>query len=343
LIELIQEACVSGARLYRACDEADLPLRTYRRWLKAGIVQEDQRPLCQRSEPANKLSERERETILQACHLPEYADLPPTQIVPDLLDHGIYLGSESSFYRVLSEANQCHHRGRTQPPEKRYQLTSHTATGPNQLWSWDITYLPTAVKGQYYYLYLFEDIFSRKIVGQEVYESECGELAASLIHRCIVREQCFRKPLVLHSDNGAPMKALTMRAKMEELGIAPSHSRPRVSNDNPFSEALFKTLKYRANWPDNGFDSLESARDWVGTFVNWYNHEHKHSGINRVSPAERHAGLDTAILEQRRQILEAAKAANPQRWSGNIRNCKPVGSVTLNPENKLINNTQQAA
>jgi len=315
-----------------ACAEAGICLRTYRRWLQDGKVQVDHRPLCPRPEPAHKLTQEECDVILQVCNQPEYAGLPPTQIVPMLLDQGLYYASESSYYRVLRAAGQLNHRGRTQAPQKRHKPTSHTAEKANECWSWDITYLPSQTKGSYYYLYLFEDIFSRKIVGQEVYENECGTLASQLVQRCMLREQCFNQPLVLHSDNGAPMKSLTMRAKLEELGIANSYSRPRVSNDNPFSEALFRTLKYVDTWPANGFASLEEARDWVQAFVDWYNHEHKHSKINFVSPAERHAGLDIAILAHRKQVLEVAKHENPQRWSGSVRNCDPVGAVTLNPD-----------
>lgn len=307
-------------------------MRTYRRWLKAGEVQADQRPLCPRSAPTHQLTEQEREAILQVCNQPEYAHLPPTQIVPRLLDQGIYHASESSFYRILKAAAQLNHRGRAQAPVKVYKPTSHTATQANQCWSWDITYLPTQTQGAYYYLYLFEDIFSRKIVGYEVYDVESGELAASLLQRSVLREQCLHQPLVLHSDNGAPMRSLTLRAKLEELGVVSSYSRPRVSNDNPFSEALFKTLKYVDKWPDKGFTSLAEARDWVQAFTQWYNHEHKHSKIQFVSPAERHAGLDADILANRRKVLEMAKQANPRRWSGHVRNCDPVASVTLNPD-----------
>lgn len=337
LIDLIQEACSTGARLPNACDEAGISLRTYRRWLVEGEIQSDQRPLCERPEPANKLSQQERETIIAVCNQPEYAALPPTQIVPVLLDKGEFYASESSYYRVLREWKQLNHRGRSKERKGYPKPTTYTATGPNQCWSWDITYLPAAVKGQYYYLYLFEDIFSRKIVGQEVYEEESGELAASLVQRCIEREQCLREPLVLHSDNGSPMKSFTMKAKLEELGVTNSYSRPRVSNDNPFSEALFKTLKYVSNYPADGFGSLKAARDWVQGFVGWYNHEHKHSKIGYVSPAERHEGRDGEILAKRQQVLEASKAEKPNRWSGSVRQCVPAGAVTLNPDRRSMN------
>lgn len=307
-------------------------MRSYRRWFQCGQVKSDKRPEAKRPEPTNKLSDQERQAILECCNLPDYASLAPPQIVAKLLDIGQYLGSEASFYRVLKLHNQLHHRGRSQSPKKRGKPTSYTATEPNQVWSWDITYLASAVKGQFYYLYLFEDIFSRKIVGYEVHEKECGELAAELIQRCMLREQCFNKPLVLHSDNGAPMKAYTMKAKLDELGVTSSYSRPRVSNDNPYSEALFRTLKYRPEWPSSGFASLDAARAWVQRFVNWYNGEHKHSKLNFVTPNERHMGQDRKILAKRKSVLEAARSENPNRWSGSVRNCDPAGAVMLNPD-----------
>ena len=332
IVDLIHEARPSGARLAVACEEADVSLRTYRRWYRGGQIQVDQRPEARRPEPSNKLSSEERQAILDVANEPKYAQSPPSQIVPVLLDKGIYLGSESSFYRILNEHGQLNHRGRSQAPKKSKKPTSHTANGPNEVWSWDITYLASTVRGLFYYLYLFEDIFSRKIVGYEVHEQECGERAAELIQRCMLREQCLNKPVVLHSDNGAPMKSQTMKAKMEELGVLSSYSRPRVSNDNPFSESLFRTLKYRPEWPSSGFSSLSDARDWVESFNDWYNNEHRHSKLNFVTPAQRHSGKDREILQKRKQVLEAAKAARPNRWSKDVRNCEPVGAVTLNPE-----------
>ena len=332
LINLIHEARDSGARLMLCCREAAISLRTYRRWVKGGEIQQDQRPHAPRPEPTNKLSPAERTAIIDLANSPAYSNLPPSQIVPKLLDKGLYLGSESSFYRILKGAGQLNHRGRAQAPKKRHKPTSHTATAANQVWSWDITYLASSVRGHFYYLYLFEDIYSRKIVGYEVHEKECGEKAAELIQRCLLREQCLRRPLVLHSDNGAPMKAQTMKVKLEELGVLPSYSRPRVSNDNPFSEALFRTLKYRPQWPSHGFADLASARDWVEDFTRWYNEEHQHSKLNFVTPSERHQGKDKKLLAKRKEVLEKARERHPTRWSGEVRNCEAVGAVTLNPD-----------
>ena len=270
--------------------------------------------------------------IIEVSNAPEYASLPPSQIVPTLLDKGEYIASESSFYRVLKTAGQLNRRGRQRSPKKTSRPTSYAATGPNQVYTWDITYMPSEVRGQYYYLYMIEDVYSRKIVGYEVYDRECGELASQLLQRTLMREQCFNQSLVLHSDNGAPMKSLMFKAKMEELGIISSYSRPRVSDDNPYVESLFRTLKYVPNWPSKGFGSLAACRAWVASFVVWYNTEHKHSRLNFVTPSERHSGKDGEILRHRAKVLMEHREKRPERWSGKIRNCEPIGKVHLNPE-----------
>jgi putative transposase len=326
-----------------ACEETEISLRTYRRWIQAdGEVRSDQRPEVVRPEPTNKLSEAEVEAIVAVCNQSEYASLPPSQIVPKLADQGIYLASESSFYRVLHANNQVNHRGRSRVSQKRSAPTSYTATGANQVWSWDITYCASSVRGQYYYLYLIEDIYSRKIVGWEVHQQESGESAAQLLQRTVMREQCFKKPLVLHSDNGAPMKSVTLKAKMEELCITGSHSRPRVSNDNPYSESLFRTMKYCPRWPSEGFKDLQTVRDWVSTFVSWYNDEHCHSRIGFVTPSQRHRGEDKALLLGRKAVYEQAKARMPCRWSGKTRKWAYVSAVALNPERPEQENEKAA-
>ena len=332
MVEWINESVDAGARKEKACKELGLSIRTVQRWTKGDEVKADQRPLAQRPAPKNKLSEEERARVLEVCNQPEYASLPPSQIVPKLADKGDYIASESSFYRILNEADQCHHRGRSKAAHPNKAPATHTATMANQVWSWDISYLPSIVRGLFYYLYLVEDIYSRKIVGWEVHDSENGNLAAELMHRTVIAEQCFRTPLVLHSDNGSPMKSYTLQSKLADLGITPSHSRPRVSNDNAYSESLFRTLKYCPQWPSQGFASLEEARDWVKDFVNWYNHEHCHSKIRFVTPAQRHRGEDKVILEKRHNVYELARTKHPERWSGETRNWNPIGEVTLNPE-----------
>jgi len=206
------------------------------------------------------------------------------------------------------------------------------ATGPNQVWSWDITYLRSSVKGVYFYLYLVMDVFSRKIVGHAVHAEESAEHAGELIAAACAREGVRRDQLALHQDNGAPMKCGTFLALLQWLGVAASFSRPGVRDDNAFVDALFRTFKYRPESPSRPFPSLETACAFVEQFVAWYNSEHRHSNIRFVTPAERHAGKDRQILAQRTKVYERARAKNPERWSGRIRDWSPIESVVLNPE-----------
>nr|WP_156178123.1 IS3 family transposase [Puniceibacterium sp. IMCC21224] len=332
---LIQEAVTAGARRPKACAELEISDRTLRRWTNGGEVQPDRRPLAWRPEPANKLSADERAAVLDVCNSTEFASLPPSQIVPKLADRGQYLASESSFYRILRERGQQHHRGRARPPIRRKPPTSYEATAPREVWTWDITWVPGPVAGMFFYLYLIVDIFSRKIVGWEVHDREASDLAATLIRQAVLAEGCITRPLVLHADNGSPMKGATMKVTMEKLGITASYSRPRVSNDNPFSEALFRTCKYRTNWPTKGFATKEDAQAWVKSFASWYNGQHLHSAIRFVTPNARHTGHDSATLASRASLYANARAQKPERWSGKTRNWQPAGPVWLNPENKI--------
>ena len=341
-VELIDEAVAAGARKAIACRELGISLRALQRWTRRGELALDGRPSASRPAPANKLSEAERQAILRTCNQAEYASLPPGQIVPQLADQGVYLASESTFYRVLKAHDQLHRRGRARPPRKAARPTTYVASGPKQVWSWDITYCASKIRGLYYYLYLIEDIYSRKIVGWEVHACESGAYAAELMQRTVMAEQCFRQPLVLHSDNGGPMKSSTLLAKLEDLGVTPSRNRPRVSDDNPYSESLFRTLKYRPLWPSEGFADLDEARAWIRKFVDWYNHEHRHSRIKYVTPAQRHRGEDKALLKQRKALYEQAKAQRPERWSRETRDWSPVGHVTLNPEREEARQNEAA-
>lgn len=328
-MEMIQVAVDSGARKTIACETVGLCLRTVQRWEHSQV---DCRQTAIRPEPANKLSPEERQAILEVCNTAEYQDLPPSQIVPKLADKEIYLASESSFYRILRANNQLKHRGKAKPKTPKNKPKSHTATAPNQIWSWDITYCPSRVIGRFFYLYMIIDIFSRKIVGWEVHEQESGEHAATLLQRTVWAEKCLHQDVVLHSDNGSPMKSLTMLAKMQELGVIASRSRPSVSNDNPYSESLFRTCKYARNWPSEGFKNLEEVRAWCQQFTHWYNSEHCHSRINYVTPEQRHLGIDEAILKQRDQLYQAHRQKHPLRWSKNTRNWEKPKEVTLNPD-----------
>ena len=332
---MINSALEAGAKKYQACKELDISLRTYQRWTKTNHVQEDKRTTTVKPSPKHKLTEQEKKEIVDCCVSDEFCNLPPSQIVPILADRNQYIASESSFYRVLKEKNLLQHRGRARRRNKIKAPTTHTAKKPNEVWSWDITYLPGRVKGHYYYLYLIEDIYSRKGVGYEVHECEQGDLAADLVQQTVVKEKCFNQPLVLHSDNGSPMKSQTMIEKLYELGITPSRSRPRVSNDNPFSESLFRTLKYCPQWPSNGFNTIEEARIWVNKFMHYYNNKHRHSKIRFVTPAQRHAQEDDLLLKKREEVYASAKSRNPRRWSKGTRNWSPIGAVSLNPGREI--------
>lgn len=323
---LVAEAVRAGARLGRACEVVGVSARTLQRWALPG-AEEDGREGPRRP-PANKLEASERRKVVATVNAPEYRDLSPKQIVPHLADRGVYLASESTFYRVLHAEKLVAHRQRSRPPSPRPK--EHVATGPNQVWSWDITYLPASVRGTFYYLYLIEDVWSRKIVGWAVETEESMECAARLVAAAAQAEGVSPDQLVLHSDNGGPMKGSTMLATLQRLGIVPSFSRPRVSDDNPFSESLFRTLKYRPHYPSRPFASVQDARSWVTAFVHWYNTQHLHSALRFVAPGDRHAGREEDILKARRAVYERARARRPARWAKAVRNWTPIGAVALN-------------
>lgn len=339
-IDLIAEAVRAGARQCKACEVLAITCRTLRRWklqLRQRQSLKDQRKdaACNRI-PANSLTPDERQRIVDISNQPKYRNLSPSQIVPKLADQNIYIASESSFYRVLKSVNQLTHRGNTNPPKVIAKPKSFKANASNQVWSWDITFLRSAVSGNFYRLYLIEDIFSRKIVGWEVHENESATHASILIQKACLKEGIKRKQLVLHSDNGSPMKGATMLATLQRLGIVPSFSRPSVSDDNPYSESLFRTLKYVPTFPSKPFQSIECARQWVYDFVQWYNNEHQHSAIQFVTPNQRHLGLDKAILQQRKKLYKKAKLQNPSRWAKNTRNWEYITHVWLNPSKQQL-------
>ena len=273
--------------------------------------------------------------ILSVANSQKYCDLPPSKIVPCLADEGRYIASESSFYRVLRDAKQLAHR-QCSKPASHHKPKAFTAMGPGQVWSWDISYLPTTVLGQYFYLYLIMDIYSRKIVGWSIHETQSSNYASALIKQSCLDEGIEKNQLVLHSDNGKPMKGITMLAMLQTLGVMPSFSRPSVSDDNPYSESLFKTIKYHPSFPAiTRFNTIEDARIWMENFASWYNTQHLHSALKFVTPQQRHDGLDKSILEKRHQVYQMAKAQNPVRWSGNTRNWTLPEYVSLNPDRKV--------
>ncbi len=330
VLTLVRSAVVSGCVQAKACRVVGVDERTVQRWQRPDANAEDGRhgPL---TEPHNKLSLAERSEILAIASSPEYCNKSPHQIVPSLADGGTFVASESSFYRVMKADGLLAHRGRTKPPVAAQSVPrAYEAKRPLELLSWDITYLLSSVRGQYFYLYLFLDIFSRKIVGQEVHENESMEYSSKLLEKICNDEKIEKNQLSVHADNGGPMKGATMLVTMQRLGVMPSFSRPSVSNDNPFSESMFKTLKYCPMYPNKPFATLEDARTWVTTFVDWYNNVHMHSAIKFTTPASRHAGLDQDILNKREIVYKSAQQKNPERWSGETRNWQRIDSVKLN-------------
>jgi transposase InsO family protein len=330
--DLVDEAVAAGARRWRACEVLGLTVRTLERW---GAADDDGRH-GPNAEPANKLSDTERRKLVAIATSAEFRDRSPSQIVPLLADRGEYIASESTFYRVLRDEDMQHHRGRSRLPVSRPH--EHVADGPWQVASWDITYLRSLVRGLFFYLYLVEDVWSRKILGWAVHDDESSDHAAALVERIRAEggPSVDLRGWVLHADNGGPMKGATMLATLQRLGVVPSFSRPSVSDDNPYIESLFRTLKYCPEYPSSGFESVEQARLWVTRFVAWYNFSHQHSGIGFVTPAARHAGDDIAILAARRDTYARARARHPERWSQHTRAWNRPATVTLNPENHAI-------
>jgi putative transposase len=342
ILSLVDEAVRSGARYHKACEVIGLPARTLQRWRTLGPEGGEDGRHGPTKAPHNKLSEEERQKILDVANSAEMRDLSPRQIVPQLADRGVYVGSESTMYRVLEEAGQKKHRGPVKARTNR-KPAPRVATGPNQLLCWDITYLPAAVRGTFYYLYVFIDVWSRKIVGWAVHERECEKLAAQLLEATCHQLGVDTDGIVLHSDNGAAMKGATMLAMMTSLGVTPSFSRPAVSDDNPFIESLFRTLKYRPDHPMRRFATLAEAVASIKAFVRWYNHVHLHSSIGFVTPHARHVGADLPILAHRRVVYEAARAKHPERWTGDIRDWRRPAVVSLNPDRVAIVLREQAA
>jgi putative transposase len=329
----------AGARLALACELVGIDVRTLQRWkAHGGLTAGDGRPRATRPRPRHALSSAEREAVLRMANSARFADLPPARIVPMLADEGVYLASESTFGRVLRAEGQSAHRGRAKAPRATRAPSTHIATAPRQVWCWDMTYLATTVQGRWFHLYVILDLYSRKIVGWEIHDTDDAAHAAHLAGRTALAEGIANQPVkpVLHGDNGATLKATTVLEMLYWLGIKPSYSRPRVSDDNAYAEALFRTAKYRPQFPSAGFADLDAARAWATQFVGWYNHDHRHSGIRYVSPAQRHAGEDHTILAARHALYRKAREINPVRWTGETRNWTPIGAVTLNPERETV-------
>ena len=331
IIDLIDKAVKSGARLKKAAEIMGLSDRTIIRWHHQDGGQDHRKGPSTAS--ANKLSEQERQQILTISNSAPFRDLSPKQIVPTLADQGIYLASESSFYRVLKEHEMLTHR-QSSKPAVSHRPKEHLATGPCQVWSWDITYMKTSVRGLFFYLYMIVDVWSRKIISAQVFAEESMDHSSMLLaHACSIHG-VQHEGLVLHSDNGGPMKGATILATLHKLGVTPSFSRPHVSNDNPYSESLFRTMKYRPEYPSKPFENIEHAQTWVDGFVFWYNTQHLHSSIRFVTPDDRHFGREKHILANRQKVYAKARSQHQNRWAKNMRNWNPVHQVWLNPEKR---------
>jgi putative transposase len=330
ILTAITQAQAAGARLAQACRIAGISARSIERW-RRDPDGDDRRQGPQRR-PRNALSSTEETLILSVLTSSRFAHVSPRQLVPKLADEGLYLASESTLYRLARKHGLRPKRSTATRTHVTRSTTVHRATGPNQVWSWDITWLPALVRGRYFYLYMVMDVWSRRIVGWTLGQRESPDTAAQMIMRICRDDNVDPRGLILHSDNGTAMRGSTMLTTLQWLGVIPSFSRPHVSADNPYSEALFRTLKHTPAYPQMPFASFESATQWVTRFVGWYNGEHRHSAIRYVTPNERHFGEERAVLAARTRLYEQARLANPERWTGATRNWSPLGPVVLNPE-----------
>lgn len=327
-IKIINEAIENGAGKGKACSVLDISLRTFQRWEKNCSA--DNRKGAVKNIP-RKLSAIEEQRVIDTACEKQFKDLTPYEIVAILAEQGQYIASERTFYRILNRANMLHHRGNSKPCSKTGKPAELKATGPDQVWCWDITFLRTSVHGLYYYCYMIKDIWSKEIVGWEIHDKEDVNIAARMFKRLKNKRQL--RGIKLHSDNGNPMKGATMIMTLYSLGVIPSFSRPRVSNDSPFIEALFKTLKYTAGYPGQ-FKDIYHARTWMAYFVNWYNTKHRHSAIGYVTPSQRRSGEYKEIFKKRNLTMEHARLAHPERWGNRVRIWEAKEEIYLNPSDE---------
>lgn len=262
--------------------------------------------------PVRALSNEDRQQVLGALHSERFVDQSPQEVYATLLDEGTFLCSIRTMYRILAEHAEVRER-RNQLRHPNYQKPELLATGANQLWSWDITKLHGACKWTYYYLYVILDVFSRYVVGWMVAHRESATLAEQLIEQTLLKQQIQSDQLTIHADRGAAMTSKAVALLLSDLGVSKTHSRPHVSNDNPYSESHFKTLKYQPQFPKL-FGSIEDARSFCQRFFNWYNHDHHHSGIGLLTPAALHYGQAQALTQHRGQVLQAAYHTHPERF-----------------------------
>lgn len=304
----VDEAKALNVSERSVCRLIGLNRKTINTWRRKGL--QDRRKGSPRFVP-HRLTGEEEELILKVCNSATYCDLPPAMIVALLAQEGSYIASESSLYRVLRKNQLLSHRQESKAPRKGKQPDRIEVTGPNQVWSWDITWLKTEVKGLFFYAYTVIDVYDRSIVGWTIEDQESDYHAHRLFSR-IIRDLKVH-PEVIHSDNGNPMRGMTLAAFLDSLFITRSYSRPRISNDNPFIESWHKTLKYSIGYPDT-FPSIEEARVWYANFINWYNTKHLHSALGYVTPEQKRNGKSEELYSKRNETIALARLANPDRW-----------------------------
>jgi len=279
-----------------------------------------------------KLSPEKEQTILSVCTSKEYRDLSPHHIVPRLLDRGVYLASVRTMYRVLKDADKLHHRSNCRVPRKHAKPPQHKADKSDTVWCWDITWLPRTIRGLFFYAYVIIDIYDRSIVGWSVHEEESEVHSRDLFERVSLGKNITFS--YLHSDNGKPMKGASLLAFLNDLEVQTSFSRPRTSNDNPFIESFFRTLKYSPKYPLR-FETTARAREWMANFVNWYNTEHRHSKLDYVTPHEKRFGKADKIYAKRNKLMQQIRERNPERWGKRAaRHWGGSDTVFLNPEKR---------
>ena len=307
MIEAI-EALAQHLPVSQVCERLAFPRSSLYRSQQA----EEVRPKPVRPTPARALTPDERVVVRDLLESERFVDHSPYEVYAELLDEGVYYCSISTMYRILHEHEEVQER-RNQRRHPTYTKPELLSTGPNQVWSWDITKLRGPAKWHYYYLYTMLDIYSRYVVGWLLAERESADLAQQLITASCEKQQIARHQLTIHSDRGSPMIAHSVAQLLDHLGVAKTHSRPYTSNDNPFSEAQFKTMKYRPDYPER-FGSSQDARSWAHTFFDWYNYEHYHTALGLLTPASVHFGQAPDIIAQRQLTLDAAYERHPQRF-----------------------------
>jgi transposase InsO family protein len=322
---LIQEAINHGASISEVCKTAEISRRTFERWKKS--ILKDKRK-GSKKKTAGKLQKEKKDEIVNICCNHEFKDSTPAVIYVTLLERGIYLASISTIYRVLRERNLIHHRTNRHAGTKQSRPPEVKASGPNQVWAGDITWLQTEIKGLFLYLYTIIDIWDKKIVGWQIHEEERREYSDVLFRR-VLAEQGYPK-VHLHSDNGNPMKGASLLAMLYELGCVNSYSRPRVSNDNAFIESFFGRMKTSIKYPSH-FKSRAHAQEWVANFLNWYNTERRHSGIQYFTPEQMRTGKYKELVRIRNATIMKAYKENPSRWRTKPKQWTEDFYVYLNP------------